>query len=87
MGKDYWDSQPTDEPAGILLILYVDDVDAHWRQAQDAGATAPEPVDKPYAARVYSITDPGRYEWTIWQHLDREVSLEPGWQEIRAGES
>lgn len=70
-------------PAGINLIVVVDDVDAHHAHTVAAGCQAAPPVDQPYAARTYSVRDPQGYSWTFWQPLDRAVGLQPGWQEVR----
>jgi uncharacterized glyoxalase superfamily protein PhnB len=71
-------------PAGILLVVVVDDVDAHHAATVAAGVEAPAPQDKPYAARTYSVRDPQGYQWTFWQPLRGDVQLQPGWREVRA---
>jgi len=58
-----------ERPAGQLVIVYVDDVDAHHARVTAAGFAAPAPVDKPYGARNYTFTDPFRQTWTFWQDL------------------
>jgi uncharacterized glyoxalase superfamily protein PhnB len=41
------------------LVVHVDDVDAHFKHARDAGATIDsEPVDQPYGQREYGARDP-----------------------------
>jgi PhnB protein len=53
-----------------LVYAYVEDVDAHWRQAEGRGArilTPPE--DKPFGDRVYSAEDPEGHHWFFAQHL------------------
>jgi uncharacterized glyoxalase superfamily protein PhnB len=42
----------------------VDDVDAHWARARDAGATlVGEPDDQPYGERTYRALDPEGHRW------------------------
>lgn len=83
MGPGHWDRSGVSGPIGQLVIVYVDDVDAHHARAIAAGAEAPAPEDKPYAARVYTVQDPGGNTWTMWQHLRDDVELAEGGQEIR----
>jgi len=53
------------------LYLYVDDVDAFYRQALRAGATAiEEPADKPDGDRRGGVTDPAGNQWYIATHRD-----------------
>jgi PhnB protein len=60
--------------ATVLVHVYVDDVDAHYRTARDAGATVEaEPVDKPYGDRNYNAVDPAGHRWTFAQRL-RDVA-------------
>lgn len=43
---------------------YVDDVDAHFARARDAGATViAEPEDQPYGVRSYRVVDPEGHRW------------------------
>lgn len=83
MGSGHWARQGTSGPVGQLVIVHVDDVDAHHRRAV-AGAVAEPPEDMPYGARVYIARDPGGNSWSFWQHLRDEVILPDGWREIRA---
>lgn len=58
----------------------VDDVDAHFARAREAGATiAAEPEDQPYGDRSYRAVDPEGHRWIFSTHV-RDVSPE----EIRA---
>jgi len=75
---------PTVVPTGILLIVTVDDVDAHHAHTTAEGVPAAPPQDQPYGARTYSVRDPQGYEWSFWQRLPTGVALLPGWQEVRA---
>jgi len=46
------------------LVVYVDDVDVHYRQARSAGAQIDsEPVDQPYGLREYGARDPEGHRW------------------------
>jgi PhnB protein len=53
-----------------MLYIYVDDVDAHYRQTQAAGASIVMEVDdRPWGDRCYQITDPEGHQWTFAQHI------------------
>jgi uncharacterized glyoxalase superfamily protein PhnB len=46
------------------LVVHVDDVDAHFRHARDAGTTIErEPVDQPYGQREYAARDLEGHHW------------------------
>jgi uncharacterized glyoxalase superfamily protein PhnB len=46
------------------IYAYVDDVDAHCRQARAAGATIEdEPADKPWGDRMYTARDCEGHQW------------------------
>jgi uncharacterized glyoxalase superfamily protein PhnB len=79
----YWEGQGVGGPVGQLVIVYVNDVDAHHERAVSAGIAPPEPEDMFYGARTYTSEDPGGITWTFWQHLHDEVDLPDGWEEIR----
>jgi uncharacterized glyoxalase superfamily protein PhnB len=66
-----------------LLLVWVDDVDAHHAQLTAAGVQAPAPADKPYGVRTYEVTDPQGYRWGFMQRLDTPVQLQDGWQEVK----
>ena len=52
------------------LHVQVDDVDAHFRQARDAGADVlSEPEDQPYGERVYRAADLEGHRWMFAQSL------------------
>ncbi len=54
------------EPTRALLYLYVDDADATYRRAMNAGATSLEgPLDTPYGDRRAMVTDPYGNDWQI----------------------
>ncbi len=57
---------PPIELAGIAsqLMVQVDDVDAHFRRALEAGATViDQPADQEYGERTYRATDPEGHRW------------------------
>jgi PhnB protein len=54
----------------IAFYLYVDDVDAAFKQAVAAGSTAQMPVqDMFWGDRVGSVKDPFGYTWTLATHI------------------
>ena len=58
------------------VYVYVDDVDAHHRQAKEAGATIfEEPNEVPYGDRRYGASDPEGQVWFFAQHV-RDVPPE-----------
>jgi len=71
------------EGAGQLLIVHVDDVDAHHARVTAAGVPAEPPEVKPYGPRVYGVADPWGHQWSFWQDVGNRVQLDEGWQEIR----
>jgi len=55
-------NQPKDR--GVLLLCYVDDVDAHYAHAKAEGVEIITPLeDKPYGDRVYAAVDPEGHQW------------------------
>lgn len=61
----------TTRPAGSLTYVYVDDVDAHYMAARDAGGVEllSEPVDQPWGDRVYDARDVGGHQWAFAERL------------------
>jgi uncharacterized glyoxalase superfamily protein PhnB len=58
------------------LYVYVDDVDAHFRHAKQAGAKIlEEPADQFYGDRRYGAEDPEGHVWFFATHV-REVAPE-----------
>jgi PhnB protein len=58
------------------IYVYVDDVDAHYSQAKEAGATITRaPEDQFYGDRNYGVEDPEGHEWYFGTHV-RDVSPE-----------
>ena len=66
MGEAHGPYQPM--PTGIHL--YVNDADAVYRQALQAGATSiSEPADQPYGDRAAGVKDPFGNSWFIATHI------------------
>jgi PhnB protein len=62
--------------AGVSLMIYVEDVDAQFRQAIAAGAKELRPVkDQFYGDRSGTLEDPFGHVWTISTHKE-DVSSE-----------
>ena len=50
--------------AGAGMVIYVDDVDAHFSRTRAAGANIEsEPVDQPYGQREYGVRDIEGHRW------------------------
>ena len=61
---------------GVSILLYVEDVDARFRQAIAAGATELRPVkDQFYGDRTGTLADPFGHVWSIMTHKE-DVSPE-----------
>jgi uncharacterized glyoxalase superfamily protein PhnB len=59
-----------------FLYLYVDDIDATYRRALEAGAVSlEEPQDMPYGDRRGMIKDPCGNIWQVATHKE-DVSLD-----------
>jgi uncharacterized glyoxalase superfamily protein PhnB len=57
---------PWVQPQGFNLTLQVDDIDAWWRRAIDAGATAVMPVQEMFwGARYGQLRDPFGVLWAM----------------------
>ena len=60
----------------VSILLYVEDVDARFRQALEAGATAMRAVaDQFYGDRTGTLRDPFGHVWTLATHVE-DVSPE-----------
>jgi PhnB protein len=60
----------------VTLAVYVEDVDATFKKALDAGATETEAVaDKFYGDRTGSFDDPWGHRWNVMTHVE-DVSEE-----------
>lgn len=70
--------------AGVSLMVYVDDVDATFRQALAAGAQELQPLkDQFYGDRSGTLKDPFGHVWTIATHVE---DVPPAEMERRAKE-
>jgi PhnB protein len=66
-------TKPPSELGGTTtsLLMYVEDVDAAFQKAIDAGGTATmEPDDQFWGDRLGSITDPFGHVWQIATHVE-----------------
>jgi uncharacterized glyoxalase superfamily protein PhnB len=58
------DSPLAADVANSGLVIYVDDIDAHYQRARSAGARIDsEPVDQPYGQREYGARDIEGHRW------------------------
>lgn len=77
--QDELDQFPRKAPTGTAsaaFYLYVDDADAAYRRAVDAGMTSQSaPEDSFWGDRTAVVNDPFGYNWTF-AHRVREVSPE-----------
>jgi len=59
------------QPMPTMFYLYVDDCDALYQRALQAGATSmSEPADQPYGDRSASVKDPFENVWYIATHVE-----------------
>ena len=69
------------------VYVFVDDVDAHHRRAEAAGAEIVEaPADQPFGDRIYLAKDPEGHEWYFAQRV-LEVSIEELTRAMRGANS
>ena len=62
---------PSPEGSGVTLHLFVEDVDAAFRQAVDAGANTIMPPDDMFWGDRYAIVkDPFGHKWSIATHVE-----------------
>jgi uncharacterized glyoxalase superfamily protein PhnB len=67
------------DPMPAFLHLYVDDVDATFRRALEAGAVSlEEPADMPYGDRRAMVKDPCGNDWQIATHAFRDARTSSG---------
>lgn len=60
----------------VSIALYLEDVDARFQQAVDAGATVKKPLmDQFYGDRSGTVEDPFGHTWTLATHVE-DVSEE-----------
>jgi len=65
---------PRDVGVTSQVYVIVDDVDAHFGRAADAGAEITEELnDLPFGHRRYGCTDPQGHEWTFAQVIQQQV--------------
>ena len=58
----------------VSLMLYVENCDATYKQALEAGATSlREPADQEYGDRMSGVLDPFGYKWWIAHSLKKEA--------------
>lgn len=68
----------------VSLLIYVDDVDASFRRALDAGATELRPLeDQFWGDRMGSLTDPFGHQWSLATH---KVDVDPDEMQRRMAE-
>lgn len=57
----------------VSLMLYVEDCDATYKQALEAGAkSVRQPADQPYGDRMAGVLDPFGYKWWIGHALAKQ---------------
>jgi PhnB protein len=62
--------------APMSLMIYVEDCDAVYKRALDAGAKSlREPADQFYGDRMAGVADPFGFHWFIGTHI-KDVSME-----------
>ena len=55
----------------VSLMVYVDDVDASFKQAIDAGATETRPLENQFwGDRMGTLTDPYGHMWSLATHVE-----------------
>lgn len=65
------DVSPGQPPSRATLYLYVEDADAVYQQALNAGATSVQkPADQFYGDHTGGVTDPGGNQWWIATHVE-----------------
>lgn len=74
---DYGNISPTTlGGSGVGLMLYVEDVDAVFKRALEAGATEVRPVENQfYGDRTGTLKDPFGHQWMVATHVE-DVSEE-----------
>jgi len=62
------------QPMPTMFYLYVDDADAWYRHALEAGSISlSAPADQPYGDRVAGVRDPFDNEWYLATHIKEPV--------------
>jgi PhnB protein len=63
---------PAQKPQGFNLTLQVENIDAWWKRATDAGATVMMPVSEMFwGARYGQLRDPFGVAWALNEPIDR----------------
>lgn len=58
----------SDDGKNAILIVHVDDLDAHYERVRvAAGAEVSPPEVQPYGPRTFTVTDPWGYQWNFWE--------------------
>lgn len=69
----------------VSFSLLVDDVDAVWAKAIEAGATPQRPpADQPYGMRACWLLDPWGHRWTVQSPLGRPAEAFDGFDLVDA---
>jgi PhnB protein len=69
-------SPKTHGGSGSSVMVYLEDVDATFKKAMDAGSKSDQPpTDMPWGDRMANITDPFGHNWAIATHTE-DVSPE-----------
>ena len=75
-GADFKGPKSSGVDSPVFVHLYIDDLDAHYTRAKEAGAEITrEPEDQFYGDRTYGAKDPEGLTWYFAQHV-RDVSAE-----------
>ena len=71
-----WEDLGFQSPKNLSAVhcqmhCYVDDVDAHYERARDAGATiAAAPADQDHGDRIYRAVDPEGHRWLFAMRIE-----------------
>ena len=76
---EHWDERAEGSAPGLVLKVYVEDVDRHFARAKAEGAQiVSEPADGFWGGRIYRALDHEGYQWEISQR-GRDLSADR-WQ-------
>jgi uncharacterized glyoxalase superfamily protein PhnB len=65
---DTWRRGPHTMASGVVMKVYVDDVDAHFARAKAEGAEiVSPPADGFWGGRIYRVLDHKGYRWEVSQ--------------------
>lgn len=71
-----WPVAESEATSGVVMKVYVDDVDRHFVRAKAAGASiVSEPQDGFWGGRTYRVLDPEGHRWEISQR-GRDLAAE-----------